>query len=88
MKAKEMRTMNKVEDYIKKHTQRCSNHVELAPYITGYIKWLTVDDARRIAEIAREETTGRAIDWIKWNNENGGCQFDNWEEDFRKYMKG
>ena len=25
-------------------------------------------------------------DWIKRENENGGCQFDGWEEQFRQAM--
>jgi len=53
--------MKKVEKYIKEHTNRYSNHVELAPYITGFTEWLTIDDARRIAEIAREEI----YEWLK-----------------------
>ncbi len=28
-----------------------------------------------------------AIGWIDYNNRNGGCLFDGWEKDFRKYMK-
>ena len=30
----------------------------------------------------------KAIGWIDYNNRNGGCFFDGWEKDFRKYMKG
>ena len=29
----------------------------------------------------------KAWDWIKYNNENGGCLFDGWETDFKKYME-
>ena len=29
----------------------------------------------------------KACDWIKYNNENGSCLFDGWEEDFKNYMK-
>lgn len=29
----------------------------------------------------------KACDWIKYNNENGGCLFDGWETDFKKYME-
>lgn len=48
--------MEKVEQYIKEHTNKYSNHVELAANITGFSPWLTVDDAKHIAEIARKET--------------------------------
>ena len=30
----------------------------------------------------------RALSWIKYNNENGGCLFDGWKDDFKRYMKG
>ena len=30
----------------------------------------------------------KAIGWIDYNNRNGGCFFDGWEKDLRKYMKG
>jgi hypothetical protein len=56
--------MKKVEQYIKEHTNRYSNHVELAPYITGFTEWLTIDDARRVAEIAREETIKEVCEWL------------------------
>ena len=29
----------------------------------------------------------KACKWIKYNNENGGCLFDGWEDDFKKYME-
>ena len=29
----------------------------------------------------------KACEWIKYNNENGGCIFDGWKEDFKKYME-
>lgn len=29
-----------------------------------------------------------AIGWIDYNNRNGGCFFNGWEKDFKKYMKG
>jgi glutamate/tyrosine decarboxylase-like PLP-dependent enzyme len=48
--------MKAVEEYIKEHTNKYSNHVELAANITGFTPWLTVDDARKVAEIARKET--------------------------------
>ena len=79
--------MEKIEQYIKEHTNRYSNHVELAPYITGFTKWLTIDDARRVAEIAMNETIKEVCEWIKYNNKNGGCLFDGWESDLKKHLK-
>lgn len=29
----------------------------------------------------------KAIGWIKWNNDNGGCLFDGWQDDFIKAME-
>ena len=29
----------------------------------------------------------KAIGWIDYNNRNGGCFFDGWEKDFKKYIK-
>jgi hypothetical protein len=48
--------MKAVEQYIKEHTNRYSNHIELAANITGFTQWLSVDDARKVAETARKET--------------------------------
>ena len=41
-------------------------------------------------ETKEEEDTfiEKAIGWIDYNNRNGGCFFDGWEKDFKKYMKG
>ena len=30
----------------------------------------------------------KVIGWIDYNNRNGGCNFDGWEKDFKKYMEG
>lgn len=35
----------------------------------------------------REQLINKACEWIKYNSENGGCLFDGWEEDFKKYME-
>ena len=59
--------MEKVKHYIKEHTNRYSNHVQLAPYITGFTEWLTIDDARRVAEIAMDETIKEVCEWIEKN---------------------
>ena len=29
----------------------------------------------------------RVIRWIDYNNRNGGCNFDGWEKDLKKYME-
>ena len=86
--------MRKVEQYIKEHTNRYSNHVELAPYITGFTEWLTIDDARRVAEIAREETIKEVCEWLYNHNDyicggtNGIAMYDMDKliEDLKKHL--
>ena len=29
----------------------------------------------------------KAIEWVKYGNENGGCLFDGWEKSLRKAME-
>lgn len=68
--------MEKVEQYIKEHTNRYSNHIELAANITGFTQWLSVDDARKVAQIAKEETI------------NEVCEVINiFVDDLKKYLK-
>ena len=87
--------MSKAEKFISDFTRNCSNE-----YLTdgkldgfgGYISrrkftpWLTPDQARSVAHIAREETIKEVCEWIKYNNENGGCSFDGWENDLKKHL--
>lgn len=49
---------NRVEQYIQCYTKHCSNEVEIPiDSVEGwhYVPWLTIDNARAIADIAREE---------------------------------
>ena len=39
-------------------------------------------------EYGRKQLIDKACEWIDYNNRNGGCNFDGWEEDFKNYMKG
>ena len=59
--------MKAVEQYIKEHTNKYSNHIELAANITGFTQWLSADDARKAVEIARKETIKEVCEWIKKN---------------------
>lgn len=84
--------MKKVEQYIKEHTNRYSNHVELAANITGFTPWLTVDDAKHVAKIAREETIKQVCEWLE-NNVAGYCvindtyDVDGCIEDLKKHLE-
>ena len=88
--------MKAVEEYIKNYTRNCCNEFSetkfngLGEYISrkGFAPWLTPDHARKVAEIAREETIKEVCEWIKYNNENGGCLFDGWENDLKKHLEG
>ena len=87
-KKKKYRT---TEDYISGFTRHCSNElsgfVESGPFFkTAYEAWLIPDHARSVALIAKENTIEQAVRWIKRENENGGCKFDGWEEQFRQAM--
>lgn len=64
---------------------------------TEFIRKDLVDDMLSIAEDhayfagstnEREKMIKKALEWINYNNNNGGCQFDSWEENCKDYMKG
>ena len=87
--------MSKAEKFIQDHTRDCSNQYDLPEFFENGIKrlkeyqpWLTPSQARKAVEIAREETVKEVCEWIKYNNENGGCLFDGWENDLKKYLEG
>ena len=79
--------MSKAEKFIQDCTRNCSNEFEpqKAPP-SVYNPWITPEDARKAVEIAREETIKEVCEWIKYNNENGGCSFDGWEIDLKKHL--
>ena len=35
------------------------------------------------AKWEKEQILEKVIEWIRWNNDNGGCWFDGWETSFR-----
>ena len=94
--------MEKVEQYIKEHTRNCSNEIIIptqdgCSYTKGYTSWLTPDDARKIAEIAREETINEVCEWIKNNvysytwcdflQHERGVETGKLIEDLKKYLE-
>ena len=82
--------MNKAEKFIQDYTRNCSNYtgvINKKTYEGYYVPWLTPDQARKAVEIAKEEMIERAIKWVEYNNENGGCKFDGWVENIKQAMK-
>ena len=50
--------------------------------------WVTNPSSTRFIEYTRTDIfVKKALSWIKYNNENGGCLFDGWKEDFKRYME-
>lgn len=77
-----------VEEYIAAYTKRCSNEFEYGDYeyeeLLGkdkYVPWLTPDNARAVAKIAREEVIEKALDWAKARLTDRGFK------EFKKYME-
>lgn len=46
--------------------------------------WIGVNDIEYTRTDAFIE---KACEWIKYNTQNGGCLFDGWEEDFKKFVE-
>lgn len=83
--------MSKAEKFIEDCTRNCSNIVVYSGMSEGselrYHEWLSPDEAKKAVEIAREEMIEKAIKWVEYNNENGGCKFDGWVKDIKQAMK-
>ena len=84
--------MSKAEEFIQNYTRNCSNEIIGGGWNNGefvhiFKPWLTPNQARKAVEIAREEIIEKAIKWVEYNNENGGCKFDGWVENIRQAMK-
>ena len=68
--------MNKAEKFIQDCTRNCSNEYYGESISAGhgatlskicFTSWLTPDEAKKAAEIAREETIDEVIEWLKKN---------------------
>lgn len=84
--------MNKVEQYIEDYTRDCSNELDSYQTNTGawvdtYHEWLTPDDARAVAKIAREEMIEKAATWFANRYQVQGGYLNSTDiDDFRKEM--
>lgn len=61
----------KAEQYINDCTRNCSNELcsvedKYGKTVISYHEWLTPDQALRAAEIAKEETIDKAMEWLKY----------------------
>ena len=81
--------MSKAEKFISDYTRNCSNEMAFTSMDGSklYHDWLTPCQALCAVEIAREEMVEKAIKWVEYNNENGGCKFDGWVENIKQAMK-
>jgi hypothetical protein len=51
--------------------------------------WFIIPNSDMFIEYVRKDAfIEKVIGWIDYNNRNGGCNFDGWEKDFKKYMEG
>ena len=98
--------MKEVEKFIQEYTRNCCNEFSetksygLGGYISrkGFAPWLTPDQARKVAEIAREETIKEICEWLNSHYRNymynpTGKQLEaffgiDMIEDLKKQIKG
>lgn len=86
--------MKRVEQYIKDYTRNCSNSYWDKNSGDSNYSWLTPDDARKVAEIARKETINEVCEWLDNNKEEYQYKapynyFDMEQciEDLKKYLE-
>jgi len=96
--------MGKVEQFIQEHTKKYCNEFSetksdgLGGYISrkGFAPWLTIDDTRKVAEIAREETIKEVCEWL-YNHNDYICgstnsivryDMDKLIDDLKKHLEG
>lgn len=58
-----------------------NNINQLTPRTNQFESWL------EYLKSHRNKFINAAITWIEYNNINGGCQFDGWEDNFKEYIK-
>lgn len=58
------------------------------PISDEYTEIIAFEDGKGIEYTRTNAFIKKAIEWIDYNNRNGGCNFDEWKKDFKNYMKG
>jgi len=92
--------MKEVEKFIQDYTRNCSNEIGYCHNKTRnhnhvFYPWLTPDHARKVAEIAREETIKEVCEWLDNHNDyicgstNGIARYDMDKliEDLKKHLE-
>lgn len=83
--------MTKAEQFIQDYTRNCSNELcavedRYGKTVISYHEWLTPNDAREVAEIAKEETIEKACKWLL-KNDSYAKPTEVLVRDFRKAME-
>lgn len=60
--------------------------IYLNPIQDALTKLLSTKVKGDIEYIRTDALVEKACEWIKYNTKNGGCLFDGWKEDFKKYI--
>ena len=59
--------MEKIEQYIQEHTKLYGNYGYIDVKTKGFTPWITPEEARKVAKIAREETINEVCELLKNN---------------------
>lgn len=84
-------TMDKVEKYINDYARNCSNELcsiqdRYGKKIISYHEWLTPNNAREVAEIAKKDVIDKACEWLL-KNDSYAKPTEVLVRDFRKAME-
>lgn len=77
--------MSKAEKFIQDYTRNCSNECWDAP--GSYHPWLSIDEARKAVEIAREEMIEKLRKWVASKNERDYFTFGYIDRHFDELLK-
>ena len=86
----------RIEEGIKEYSKLKKEYPTCEEYYEGALdvledfkdKFLNTLEVKEVDLEEEDVFIEKAIGWIDYNNRNGGCFFDGWEKDFKKYMKG
>lgn len=65
--------------------------LDLSEYVEDFkddlLRTLDTLEEEAFEYVRKDVFIKKAIEWIGYYNQNGGCEFDGWEEDFRLEME-